>query len=49
MTKAIVLVPPFINLAFGPLLGPGMLIAAGRNAGHDVALIDFNERWIRAR
>jgi hypothetical protein len=42
-------VPPFLKLAYGPLLGPGMLVAAGRRAGHEVRLCDLNAAWIRER
>jgi hypothetical protein len=36
VANALLFVPPFLKLAYGPLLGPAMLIAAGRRAGHDV-------------
>ncbi len=44
---ALLLVPPLLKIAYGPLLGPAMLLAAGRSAGHDVQLLDLNARWIR--
>ncbi len=49
MANALLLVPPFLKLAYGPLLGPGMLVAAGRRAGHEVRLCDLNAAWIRER
>lgn len=41
------IVPPLIGVTYGPLLGPAMLVAAGRKAGHDVELIDLNADWMR--
>lgn len=49
MANAIVLVPPFLKLVYGPVLGPAMLIGAGRRAGHEVRLLDLNATWIRER
>lgn len=49
MANAIVLVPPFVKIAYGPLLGPAMLVGAGRRVGHDVRLCDLNAAWIRER
>lgn len=43
----LLLVPPFVSIAFGPLAGPTMLLAAAKSAGHEVDLVDLNERWIR--
>ncbi len=44
---AIVLVPPYINVTTGPLLGPAMLAGAGRAAGFDVDVLDLAQRWVR--
>ena len=49
MANAILLVPPFLKIAHGPLLGPAMLVGAARQAGHDVHLYDLNAAWIRER
>ncbi|HEY4175852.1 MAG TPA: cobalamin-dependent protein [Kofleriaceae bacterium] len=46
---ALLLVPPFLKVAFGPLLGPAMLVAAGREAGHHTLLVDLNAQWILER
>lgn len=48
-TSALVVIPPFLKIAYGPLLGPAMLLGAGRDAGHDVRLLDLNASWIRER
>ncbi len=47
MASAILLVPPFLKVAYGPLLGPAMLLGAARRAGHEVRLHDLNAIWIR--
>ena len=44
--NALVLVPPFIKYASGPLLGPAMLAGAGRNAGHQVQVRDLAMEWL---
>lgn len=49
MASAILLVPPFLKVAYGPLLGPAMLLGAARRAGHEVRLHDLNAIWIRER
>lgn len=49
MANAILLVPPLLKIAYGPLLGPAMLIGAAVEAGHDVQLLDLNAVWIRER
>ena len=49
MTDAILLVPPFLKIAYGPLLGPAMLVGAGRRGGHGVQVHDLNAAWIRER
>lgn len=46
MTSALLIVPPFLKHATGPLLGPSMLAGAAARAGHDVEVIDLNARWI---
>lgn len=38
--------PPLVKYAAGPLLGPAMLAGAAERAGHSVALVDLNARWI---
>lgn len=49
MADAMVVVPPFLKIAFGPLLGPAMLAGAGRRAGHEVRIVDLNALWIQQR
>lgn len=49
MTSAMVIVPPFLKVAFGPLIGPAMLAGAGRRSGHNVRIVDLNALWIRQR
>lgn len=49
MTAALVVVPPFLKYAAGPLLGPAQLAGAARAAGHDVRVLDLNIRLIRDR
>ncbi len=46
-TRALVIVPPFLKYVAGPLLGPALLTAAGREAGHEVQVLDLDIRWIR--
>jgi hypothetical protein len=38
-----------LKIAYGPLLGPAMLIGAAVEAGHHVSLLDLNAVWIRER
>jgi len=49
MTRALLLVPPFLKYAAGPLLGPAQLVGAARTAGHDVRVLDLNIALIRSR
>jgi hypothetical protein len=46
MTFAVLMVPPFLKHASGPLLGPAMLAGAAAAAGHTAQVIDLNARWI---
>lgn len=46
---ALLVVPPFLKIAHGPLLGPGMLLGAAHRAGHQVEFLDLNAVWIRER
>ncbi|MFO0647981.1 MAG: radical SAM protein [Polyangiales bacterium] len=46
MTKALLVVPPFLKHATGPLLGPAMLAGAAMRAGHDARVVDLNALWI---
>lgn len=46
MSHAVLLVPPFLKHATGPLLGPAMLAGAAASAGHSAQVIDLNARWI---
>ncbi|MBL8618295.1 MAG: hypothetical protein JNM72_21960 [Deltaproteobacteria bacterium] len=48
MTVALLIVPPLLKYAAGPLLGPALLAGAGRSAGHDVQVLDLNIRFLRA-
>jgi len=49
MTRALLIVPPFLKYAAGPPLGPAQLVGAGRKAGHDVQVLDLNIALIRSR
>ena len=49
MTRALILIPPFLKYVAGPLLGPAMLAGAGRGAGHDVQVCDLNALYLRER
>ena len=49
MTRALLLVPPYLKYAAGPLLGPAQLVGAGRDAGHQVEVLDLNIALIRSR
>ncbi|NBR88285.1 MAG: hypothetical protein EBT61_22860, partial [Verrucomicrobia bacterium] len=44
--NALVLVPPFLKYASGPLLGPAMLAGAGRRAGHRIQVLDLAREWL---
>ena len=46
MSSALLVVPPFLKHATGPLLGPAMLAGAATEAGHRVDSLDLNARWI---
>lgn len=46
MSNALMLVPPFLKHATGPLLGPAMLAGAAARAGHHVEVIDLNACWL---
>jgi hypothetical protein len=48
MTVALLIVPPLLKYAAGPLLGPALLAGAGRAAGHEVQVVDLNIRFLRA-
>jgi hypothetical protein len=49
VANALLLVPPFLKIAYGPLLGPAMLVGAALGGGHDVQVNDLNAAWIRER
>jgi hypothetical protein len=44
--NALILIPPFLKYASGPLLGPAMLAGAARNAGHQVQVRDLAMQWL---
>lgn len=44
--NALVLVPPFLKYASGPLLGPAMLAGAARSKGHRVQVLDLAREWM---
>ncbi len=44
--SALLVVPPLLKSASGPLLGPAMLVGAAERAGHTVEVLDLNARWI---
>lgn len=46
MAFALLIVPPFLKHATGPLLGPAMLAGAATQAGHEAQVVDLNARWI---
>ena len=48
-SRALLVVPPLFKTLNQPLLGPAMLLGAGRAAGHDVELVDLNQRYLRER
>jgi hypothetical protein len=49
MTRALVIAPPILKYAAGPLLGPAQLAGAGRAAGHEVEVLDLNIHLLRDR
>lgn len=46
-TRALIVVPPLLKYSAGPLLGPALLVAAARAAGHEADTLDLSIRWIR--
>lgn len=46
--RALLIVPPLLKYSAGPLLGPALLVAAARAAGHEAEVLDLSIRWIRA-
>lgn len=46
--SALLVVPPLLRNLSGPLLGPALLVAAGRAAGHEVRVSDLNAAWLRS-
>jgi hypothetical protein len=49
MATALLIVPPLLKYAAGPLLGPALLAGAASSAGHDVVVADLNIRFLRER
>lgn len=47
--SAIIIVPPLLKYAAGPLLGPAVLKGAAEAAGHRVRVLDLNIRYLRSR
>lgn len=47
MARALLIVPPLLKYAAGPLLGPALLAGAAASAGHEVAVLDLNIRFLR--
>ncbi len=45
--RALLVVPPLLKYSAGPLLGPTLLVAAARAAGHEADVLDLSIRWIR--
>lgn len=45
--RALIVVPPLLKYSAGPLLGPALLVAAARAAGHEADTLDLSIRWIR--
>lgn len=46
---ALLVVPPLVKYAAGPLLGPAMLAAAARRSGHEATTLDLNIRYLHER
>jgi hypothetical protein len=46
--RALLVVPPLLKYSAGPLLGPALLVAAARAAGHEADVLDLSIRWIRS-
>ena len=46
--RALLVVPPLLEYSAGPLLGPALLVAAARAAGHEADVLDLSIRWIRS-
>ena len=44
--SALIVVPPLVKYATGPLLGPAVLAGAAQRAGHRADVVDLNARWI---
>ena len=49
MTRALLVVPPFLKYTAGPLLGPHLLQSAARRHGHECRILDLNAHWIRSQ
>ena len=49
MTRAFLVVPPFLKYIAGPLLGPHLLQSAAHRHGHECRILDLNARWIRSQ
>jgi hypothetical protein len=47
MATALLIVPPLLKYAAGPLLGPAILAGAAEGAGHQVHVLDLNIRFLR--
>lgn len=47
MGHALLIVPPLLKYAAGPLLGPALLKGAATAAGHHVTVLDLNIRFVR--
>lgn len=47
MSSLLLVVPPFLKYAAGPLLGPCILASSAIAKGHNVALLDLNIKMIR--
>ncbi|MCK6505660.1 radical SAM protein [Myxococcota bacterium] len=47
MATALLIIPPLLKYAAGPLLGPALLAGAASAAGHEVVVADLNVRFLR--
>lgn len=47
MASALLIIPPLLKYAAGPLLGPALLAGAGARAGHEILVADLNIRFLR--